>query len=150
MLYTKTCEYALRVLVYLSLKEGDELVKSALIGKEARVPEAYTSKIFRRLVQAEILVSKPGPKGGVAYAKPPAKVSLFDVIQVIDDASSFDDCVMGLERCTEKLACPLHYIWKDAKEEMILKLKNTTILDLSKKADRFNYRELSRLRLKEV
>lgn len=148
MLYTKTSEYAIRALVYLALREDNQLVKSSIVGKAAGVPEAYNSKIFKQLVRAGILNSKPGPNGGVAYAKAPHKISLFDVIEVIDDISTLDNCVMGLDRCTEKNPCPLHHVWSSAKEGMLSKLKTTSIVDLSKQADRFNYNQSRGYRLK--
>ena len=51
MLYSKTCEYALRSLACLASK-GREAIKSASeIGEEAGVPGPYVAKIFQSLVR---------------------------------------------------------------------------------------------------
>lgn len=150
MLYTKTCEYALRALVYLSLREDNGYVQASQVGKDADVPGPYVSKIFQKLVRGGILKARRGVNGGVAYAKPPAEVSLYDVMELIDETTPLVGCVMGLDRCDKDNACPLHDIWSLSKEKMLTKLQKTSIQHLSRHADRFRFRDLKRLRLRNA
>jgi len=148
MLYSKTCEYAIRSLACLAA-EGKGAVKGAAeISERTGVPGPYVSKIFQSLVKAGILISRRGAGGGVAFRKDPKVLTLMNIVEAIDDLESFTECAMGLDRCEDGNGCPVHEIWKKTKEEIILKLKKTKLVELSENPKKLKYRELNRARLR--
>ncbi len=115
------------------------------------VPSAYIAKIFQTLVQSGILDSRRGPAGGFNFRKPPELLTLYEVYEVIDDASLLvRQCVMGLNDCSSENACPLHDIWSKSKEQILKRLKNTTLHQMRKKVGKLRYRQLTRSRLAAV
>jgi Rrf2 family iron-sulfur cluster assembly transcriptional regulator len=148
MLYSKTCEYALRSLVYLCHKGIDVFVGASEISKEIDVPQAYLAKIFQALVRAGILKSRRGVGGGVALCPEYQQLTLMQIIEAIDDLAAFKECAMGLDHCDAEKACPLHDIWSKAKEEIISKFTMTTLLELTRSSKKFKYAKMSRARLK--
>ena len=77
--------YALLAVGYIA-KNADKkkLVLAHNISKEYDIPSDYLHKILLKLVQANVLRSKRGPRGGFSLAKNSAKINLLQVIETID------------------------------------------------------------------
>lgn len=58
------------------------------IAEIAEVPAAYLSKIFQRLSEAGIVESKRGYKGGVRLCKLPEHISLLEIDEAVEAAST--------------------------------------------------------------
>lgn len=148
MIYSKTCEYALRALSYLASKESGVLTMIPEVSRKTGVPAPYIAKIFQSLVRSGILESQRGPAGGFAFQKPPEAISLFEIIETIDDVSFFaNQCVMGLDECSSANACPLHVVWARTKNKVLETLKCTTLNQMRKKIGKLRFREFTRPRL---
>lgn len=142
MIYSKTSEYAIRALVFYAEHPERESASIAEISRESGVPPAYIAKIFRCLAGAGILRSTRGASGGFSLAVPAGKLTLLKVVAALDEPenSPFTNCVMGLDRCEDKNPCPLHPVWKKAKEEIIQRLAETTIGGMAELGDKFRTR----------
>ena len=68
MLYSKTCEHAIRALAYLAARPVGDLCLVDEIAEAEDMPRPFTSKILRDLVRAGLLTSSRGP-GGAQYLK---------------------------------------------------------------------------------
>ncbi|MDP3921208.1 MAG: Rrf2 family transcriptional regulator [Candidatus Omnitrophota bacterium] len=147
MLYSKTCEYAVRSLAYLSRQPQGKLRGVPEVSRETGVPGPYVAKIFQHLVGAGILRSSRGKGGGFALDREPATLSLLEIINAIDDIGPWEECVMGLDRCNNDNGCPVHTIWKKARERITAKLKRTTLAGMNKKIGKAGYRDLKRAKL---
>jgi len=64
----------------------------------------------------------------------PAKINLMRVVVLFDSVDLFEDCIMGLGRCGDFEACPLHQRWKNPKVVMMHFLEETTLSDLAREA----------------
>ncbi len=150
MLYSKTCEYAIRALAYMASQEArGEYTSTAEVKKATGIPGPYLSKVFGVLVRKSILRAKQGPGGGVVFAQSPKEISLLNVIEAIETTELVErECVMGLAECNAKLACPMHDEWKDFKSRMVKKLSHIFISDLSRSLGLRDFRGLSRAKLK--
>lgn len=87
-------EWALHCCTLLAgLPEGQTL-PAARLAEFHEVPPAYLAKHLQALTAAGITTSVPGPRGGYRLARPPADISLLDVVLAVDG----DDPAF---RCTE-------------------------------------------------
>lgn len=132
MLYSKTCEHAIRALAYLASRPADDLCLVDEIAEAEDLPRPFTSKILRDLVRAGLLTSSRGPGGGYALARDPEDVSLLEIQQIIDGAGNLDRCVVGLAACNEFAPCPLHDEFKPLREKIRTYLSGTTLEQMSK------------------
>ncbi len=147
MIYSKTCEYAIRALSYLAKKEKGVFTMIAEVGERTGVPGPYIAKIFQSLVKSHMLESQRGPLGGFAFKKDPQFISLNEIIKVIDENSITDECVMGLDQCNSQNACPLHFVWSRARKQVLEKLGSYRITDITKTIQKLDYRNTKRSRL---
>lgn len=151
MIYSKTCEYAIRALLYLATKNGKSLAMIPEVNRETGVPGPYLAKIFQCLARCGILESKRGPCGGFSLRKLPERISLFEIIEAVDDLVPLvNECIMGLDRCSVANACPLHFVWAKTRKQILNRLQASTLKRLTKKIGRVHYRELKRSRLNEA
>ena len=147
MIYSKTCEYAIRALAYLA-KRGPAFSMIPEISRKTGVPQPYIAKIFQGLVRTGILESQRGPSGGFVFKRRPETVSLLEIVEAIDDLSPLtEECVMGLDRCSRANACPLHFVWSKAKENILETLRGATLKQMTKKIARLRFRKLKRSKL---
>lgn len=139
MIYSKTCEYAIRSLIYFADHPEKASATAKEVGGESGVPAAYVAKIFQCLVKARILSSRRGPGGGYSMLIPASRLTLFKIVQALDDLSRspFSNCVMGLNKCDDKNPCPLHDIWSEAKNQMLKQLDASTISQVAALGDKF-------------
>lgn len=132
MIYSKTSEYAIRVLVHFAKAGQDQVLKISRISQSTDVPPAYLAKVLQCLVKENFLKSEPGPTGGFSLKVDPSKLSIYEVLEAVDDfpKSKFSGCVMGLRECHDRNPCVLHYTWVKAKNKIFNILESATIQDL--------------------
>ena len=149
MLYSKTCEYALRSLSYFVDKGEGAKASAAVISRETGVPGAYVAKIFQCLTQKGVLASSRGVKGGYSLKSDSSKIKLLDIIRAMDDLekSPLSNCIMGLHQCNDKNPCLLHHTWADAKELMLKQLSRNSIADIAGLVDKFETGRCDRISL---
>lgn len=139
MIYSKTCEFAIRALVYFADHPEKSAASVKDVGRESGVSPSYVAKIFQCLVKSRILSSKRGPFGGYAPLIPMSQLTLLRIVHALDDLkkSPFSNCVMGFDRCNDKNPCPLHPVWVKAKTRMLERLNVCTIADVAALGDKF-------------
>jgi len=77
-------EYACLALLYLAARHGEGLVKIEEIARRQRIPRKYLEQILLTLKQAGYLRSKRGASGGYALARPPGKISVAEIVRLMD------------------------------------------------------------------
>ncbi len=126
MIYSKPCEYAIRALSNLaSAKDGT--ARSDEIATAESLPAPVLSKILQELVRKGLLKSRRGPGGGFQLARRAELITLRDVVEATDGLDQFQECAVGLERCSDDAPCPLHDQWKDLRAGFLEYLQDTTL-----------------------
>lgn len=147
MIYSKTCEYAIRALLYLASKKRGTYVLTRAVSQETGISITYLAKIFQELVRYGILDSRRGAAGGFALKKDPATISLRALMEMIDDPEHLKACVMGLDHCSDANACPLHDVWKASRQKILREMQDCNLLSVTKKFGKARYRGMKRGRL---
>jgi len=127
--FPQTSEYALRIMAVLVSSEESPL-SSALLAERTRIPDAYLSKICRKLVVANLLVSRRGQGGGFRLARPAEEITLGQILEAVDFDPHPDRCVFGQRACSEQASCPLHEPWARLREVYTEWAEGTTLAKL--------------------
>jgi len=135
MLYSATCGYAIRALTHLALY-GAEIDRERMrrvqeIADAEDIPRYFLGKVFQTLVQAKILRSAKGPRGGFALAKPASEITLWDIVAAVDGTTHLDRCVVGLASCSDDAPCPQHLLWRSVRDQVKGYLQRTTLYDVA-------------------
>ncbi len=84
MLLTKASIYAIFAVVYLAERGQDRPVGGRVIADAHGIPAEYLLKILQQLVRAQVLTSETGRRGGFTLRRPPAEISLLQIVEAID------------------------------------------------------------------
>ena len=76
--------YGVRALFDLAVRYGQGPIQSRDIAARQNIPEAYLHQVLGALNRAGLVRSTRGPLGGHELARPPADVTLWDVLVVLD------------------------------------------------------------------
>lgn len=147
MIYSKTCEYAIRSLHFLARYKSRKFVRTETMSRATGIPPGYLPKILHELVRYGILESKRGAKGGVALRVDPKTISIRTIMDIVDDPGHLKSCVMGLDRCSDQNPCPLHVVWSAAKQKMLSEMEEKSIALITKEIGKKRFSETHRGRL---
>ena len=127
---SKTSIQVINALVELAKLPEGESKGAKSIAKKIKAPQNYLGKMLQSLSYRKIVVSKKGLGGGFRLSKDPKKISLYDVVEPIDNVSLWSECALGLKKCSDTAPCAVHQSWKNVREVYYDFLKNTSIADL--------------------
>jgi len=135
MKLSKKTDYALRALLYLSLRHERGSVQIKEISAEEKLPTKFLESILLSLRKAGILHSKLGLNGCYSLARPPEQITLGEVIRVLDGTLAPMSCVSRVEyeSCPEEIGCAVRSVMQDVRNAIARVLDETTLADLSKR-----------------
>lgn len=109
---TQECDYALRVVLFLSEKENGEKVEAKIISECLNIPLRFLLKLLRKLTIAGVLNSYRGVGGGYSLAVDPEEVSMKDVIEIIDGPIYVNRCLYDSAYCSlnRSSTCNIHQV----------------------------------------
>ncbi len=123
-----TAEYALRAVVFLAERDGGRWT-TRTIAEATQIPPGYLAKVMQTLSQAGVVSGQRGVNGGFALDRPPEKISIYEIIRVIDPLKRIKDCPLKLPEHAEQL-CPLHSRLDQAVAQIEASFRDSSVADL--------------------
>lgn len=127
----QTSEYALRIMVQMVLLGDTPAVTSQQLAVLTAVPEHFLSKVLRRLVVGDLLVSKKGVHGGFVLARSPQTIGVREILIAAGYPFEDNKCLFGWEGCHAALPCPLHHSWSGVKGSFRRWADETTLASIA-------------------
>ncbi len=117
----------------LALARARRPLSTARISQMEDISLPYLEQIFNRLKRAGIVRSKRGAQGGFDLSRPPAQISIGDVVHTLDGPVTFSHCHRPGEdeSCARAEVCPSRHFWSELENTVNSKLLNTTLEDLT-------------------
>jgi Rrf2 family iron-sulfur cluster assembly transcriptional regulator len=128
---SQTAEYAIRAMSAIATLPAAEMIRAADLGGSTGIPAPYLSKILRRLVLAELLISQKGQGGGFALARPAREVRFIDILNAVDAFPAEGRCAFGWGVCDEAHPCPLHGAWSRLNQSMLEWATDTNLAEIA-------------------
>lgn len=129
-MFSQTSEYAIRALSILARHPRDQYVLVGTLATGADLPHHYLSKILQNLVRMQILESRKGSRGGFRLARDPDNITLYEIVNAIENLGQTRRCLLGQAECSDERACPLHEFWTGITSEYLKTLNQTSLGDL--------------------
>jgi Rrf2 family protein len=127
VLFSRTTEYALQALIFLASRDAGTPSLARDVAAYLDVPAPYLAKILRDLTHGGLVHSVKGRGGGFTLAPQAAGLTLAHVLRKLDGPRAFDGCLLGLKRCSDATACPVHRTWKPLKGRLVEMLEAKTL-----------------------
>ncbi len=145
---SKKTKYGLRALIFLAKEYEKKLVIISDLAKSERISQKFLEAILLELKNKGFLQSKKGKGGGYALAKPPAEISMGQIIRILEGPLAPVPCVSQTayrkcDDCGEESVCCIRLVMKEVRDAMANILDKTTLADMLKRAESLNEKEAS-------
>jgi len=130
-------QYGVYAMFDLAYNGREAPVQVRVIGDRQRIPTRYLEQIFQRLRRARLVEGKRGPGGGYRLARPPAAISLCDIVEAIEgplDRSLVPDA--GARSGSGRGGFRPGFLWGEVADQMGRGLAATTLEALCREAAR--------------
>ncbi|MFH1092609.1 MAG: Rrf2 family transcriptional regulator [Candidatus Omnitrophota bacterium] len=126
---TKDSDYAVRAIIYLEKNRG-RFISSSEISREEKIPLIFLRRILQKLIKGKIAESKEGVSGGVRLTVSPQKISVADVINMIQGKIELIECMFRERVCENRDKCIFRKKVQGIERDVIEKFGKLTIKDL--------------------
>jgi Rrf2 family protein len=127
-------------MIYMATQLPNTPVLNKDIAERLNVPAPYLAKILQAMSKGGLLSSFRGRLGGFCLREPAAQITLMRLLQLTEGADFTQSCLLGLKRCSDETACPVHARWLPIKEKVIEMLNQMTLADLAVAVQTGRYR----------
>ena len=131
-------DYALRLLVYLSINKDKGLIKAEEVSKDQGIPIKFLQRIANDLQKSGVISSTRGPHGGHEIIVDPKNLYVSEIIKILDYTLSPVDCLDDLDICIHTSSCSQRELWKDVENVLIDHLSKISIFELSNRQSILN------------
>lgn len=125
--------YGTRLMLNMAANYGQGVTRLAEIAETQGISLKYLEQIIIPLKKAAYVKSVRGGKGGHMLAKPPAQISVGEIVALLEGGATFTKCALDPSACNRAKDCLTRVLWKEAAEAMFKKLNSVTLADLLKK-----------------
>ncbi|MBU2547900.1 MAG: Rrf2 family transcriptional regulator [Proteobacteria bacterium] len=133
MKLTRAGEYAIRSVLYLAGKKDRPVVGRREIARAMDIPHAFLGKVVQALDRAGLMVLVQGAKGGCRLARPPAEISMLDVVEAVEGPLFLNECLARPESCGRSSICAVHEVWGEARDGFRQTLREANFEDLARR-----------------
>ncbi len=136
-MFSKSCEYAIRTVLFLA-SNPQEITGVEILAEKLDVPKHFLAKILQQLSRNGLISSVKGRNGGFYLSDKNKKQNLLSVIECIEGPGLFQHCIIGLANCSSASPCPYHHVIATYREEFYTLLKNESIEESARRINADN------------
>lgn len=112
-----TCKTAIKAVIFLASRtERGEKAGIREIAEYIEASEHTVGKMLQSLVKENVINSSKGPNGGFYVTAKQKNNAIINVIVAIDGKEVFNECGLGLSKCSATHPCPMHKDYKKIRD----------------------------------
>lgn len=127
----KLADYGTMIVTVLAA-EPDRLYPAQELAAHTHVAAPTVSKLLKVLTKAGLVESLRGAHGGYKLARPPAAITVADVIAAIDGPIGLTQCSVHKGDCAVESTCGVRGNWRLINTAVHQALKAVTLADMAK------------------
>jgi len=124
--------YGVRMMLDLARQYGQGPIYLRQIAEREDISEKYLSQIIIPLRGGGLVRSTRGAHGGYTLAKPPAEITLREIVEPLEGGNCLVDCVKDPSACPRVPTCAARDIWTKLGEKISQVLDSVTLDQLVK------------------
>lgn len=129
MLISSKGRYAIRVMVYLAIKQGDGYIPLKEITDAERLSQKYLESITRVLSKGRLIEAASGHGGGLRLTRTPGEYTLDEILNLMEGSLAPAACVSD-DSCCNSEACYTRPIWQGLAKVIDDYFNNITLQDV--------------------
>ena len=130
MLISSKGRYAIRVMVYLAINQGDGCIPLKEITDAEDLSQKDLESITRVLSKGKLIEAVSGHGGGLRLTKEPSEYTLDEILNLMEGSLAPAACVKDDDTCCNSEACYTRPIWKGLAEVIDNYFKDITLQDV--------------------
>ena len=105
------------------------------IAERQSLPENYLRRLLIELKRGGLVVSQKGPSGGYLLARPPSRISMADVVEIIEGDYNPVECLEDRAGapCSRDNPCAMRDVWRQVRDSTNQILRSATLQSLAEK-----------------
>jgi Rrf2 family protein len=128
---SKKADYALMAMKHLAQNSGASSTSAREIAEQYDIPIELMAKVLQRLVRIGLLASTQGTRGGYTLGRPPATISVADVIEAIDGPFTVTACSTEKNDCEQYSKCSVRDPLWQIRERIAAALGTVTLAEIA-------------------
>ncbi len=103
--------YGLRAMLQIAGGYGGDPVPISTISASQEISRKYLEHVVGELRRSGLICSQRGVRGGYSLCRPPAEITLWEIITALDPQTALVDCVPDPGSCDRSDDCLTRTIW---------------------------------------
>ena len=122
--------YGTRLMLDMAQHYHDGPIHLADVAQRQGISVKYLEQIIIPLKKAHYIQSVRGPKGGHTLAKPPEKITVGEIVALLEEGTSLVECSDHDGSCERVFNLFNRRLWQEAAQAMFDKLHAITLADV--------------------
>ena len=122
--------YGTRMILDMAQHYNEGPIQLGDIAKRQEISLKYLEQIIRPLKKANYVKSFRGPKGGHMLNKAPDKITVGEIVALLEGGPNLIHCAKNPESCSRADTCLTRLVWIEASKTIFVKLGGITFADL--------------------
>ncbi len=127
--------YGTRLMVDMAQHYHDGPIHLTKVAERQGISVKYLEQIIIPLKKADYIRSVRGPKGGHVLTRPPDKITVGEIVALLEEGTTFVKCSVQDESCDRSSTCLTRRLWKEAAQAMFDKLYAITLAEVINEAE---------------
>ncbi len=123
-------KYGLKAIFELSLHADEGPIPLNIIASKQKIPEQYLEQIFSTLKKSQLIKSVRGAQGGYLLNEDPKKITVGDVLNILEGPVSLSQCIIDENSCENSNDCSTKIVWEKLKQGIEEVLNSITLQDM--------------------
>ena len=126
---SKLTDYATVILSFMA-RDNTQVHAAMEIASATGIALPTVSKILKLLLNAKVLISTRGAKGGYALARAPEKITIAAVISALEGPIALTECSISQLGCEQASGCEIRGNWSLINQTIHNALESVTLADM--------------------
>lgn len=123
--------YAVRLMLDLTLHQGDKPVLLREVARRQEISARYLEQLILNLKTAGLVKSIRGAKGGFILGRPAENITLLEIFKASEGSLSIVECLEDGSFCKQSKMCVSRDLWLEMKKAMEEILNRWTLTKLA-------------------
>jgi FeS assembly SUF system regulator len=128
---SKLTDYATVILSFMA-KNNERVCAAMELATVTGISLPTVSKILKALVNAKVLISTRGAKGGYALAAAPENITVATIISALEGPIAVTECSISQQGCEQAAGCNISGHWNVINRAIYNALESVTLADMIK------------------
>ena len=140
MMLSKKSKYALKAMLVLAKEYGQGPVLISDLARRENIPHKFLELILLELKNQGLLQSKKGKGGGYFLGREPHRISVGNIVRVLDGPIAPLPCVsqtayMRCRECRNERSCGIRIVMKEVRDATAKIMDSTSLSDMLKQVE---------------